>query len=385
MEPSNMKTLLDLVEEAYHKHHPDLPYKSVRSFLHNDKESATFIRMVLQDEEFCMPDENSSQYRFAQNRARHSAITYLIGLVFQDFLGLSFSIANHFYILGSTKNSFPRLWMLTALYHDWGYYSERLGNAGIVYREEVQHYLLTDSYLDNRLHSLNGFRKKHEEAFAYEYEEIEAYDAWARRYHARNQADEKKKKTENSELVDHGILGGVFVFDNLVRRALRLKRRSFDDELFLAKISCLTISQHNIFKSPDAKRDVEYGDTLKKIHSTSDFVINQSTPLLLLLCLVDTFECVKRLSKGQNESKYLESVTVLSNIWASVSYDEIVLDFEELSKRVDEKKDKDLQDAYKRYRDTLRGIHTWTTFALLENGKVSRIILNPELLVVATN
>ena len=136
------------------------------------------------------------------------------------------------------------------------------------------------------------------------------------------------------------------------------------DELLVIKASCLTIAQHNIFKSASIEDDIRYGDSLRKLHSTSEFVINSSTPLLFLLSLVDTFECVKKLSKSENSNQSFKTLTVLSGISLYVSQEEILVDFSELDKRVERKWDETLKDNYKKYRESLFDMKSWTSFKI---------------------
>ncbi len=378
MDQPNLRSLYDLIEDEYEKYHYDLPYKSVKDFLHNDKESAAFIRAVLQDKEFHLPDENSSQYSFAQRRAPHSVITYFIGLALANYLNLSEVISTTFPFHGKNEFSFNHLWMLTALYHDWGYFSERVKNADINFREEVKYYLLTDIYSEKKLTPLKEFSHQHSAALAYDYSEIEEYDSYARQYHAAREKEERKKRIER---VDHGILGGIFKFDDLVKKASYLSRNHVNNELLLAKTACITIAQHNIFKSNDPSEDTKYGPKPKKLYYDSPFVIDKTTPLLLLLSLVDTFECVKRLGKGENEKNSLQIETVLRSIMLKVTEETISVDYSELQKRVKDKKNVELEKKYDRYINGLRSLNKWTCLSYIESENLSSIGVNPELLV----
>ncbi len=264
--------------------------------------------------------------------------------------------------------------MITALYHDYGYFVDDLKNGKVNLKKGIKYYLLDDTYKQESLASLSDYCLHHQAGLAYTYGEIEAYDEYARLFH---------QNTEGKEKVDHGILGGVRIFQRLLSRAE--KQHVQKVELITIKTSCLAIAQHNIFKSPSIEKDKEYGKRLKKLYHDSNFVICEDTPLLFLLCLVDTFECVKKLSKKENKSDYFETETVLSSIRISVCLDEIVIDYSELERRVSAK-NSGLQDSYLKYKGGLFGIETWTAIrvmATLDNKPI--ISIKPVLYNATSN
>ena len=102
----------------------DNKFYKISEFITDDTKSAEFIRNILKDDTFIHPDEKSPMYEVAKSRSRHSALTFLIGLVFKEFGGLydSFKATTQF----GNEHISLKLWMMTALSHDKGYYSERL-------------------------------------------------------------------------------------------------------------------------------------------------------------------------------------------------------------------------------------------------------------------
>lgn len=362
-EQGQMRPLIELINEAYWGVKSGLPYDSVQDFITSDTKSTEFIRVILQDDEFEMPDKGSELYDLAKARARHSAITFLLGLTLFRYEDFEKMILDSSYVQKADgHNAAIRLWMLTALYHDYGYALTDINNGEVDHKSKIKYYLLDDSYPGEQQKILQQFSIYHKDAFAYTYDEIEKYDQCSRRFSWREQRKEK---------VDHGILGGIRIFDRLIKRIIKKSPRS-RRELLIIKASCLTIAQHNIFKSGSPKDDKNYGDALQKLHSTSKFVIDQSTPLLLLLSLVDTFECVKKLSKGENETKYLETISVLSLITLSVSREELIIDFSKLEKRLRDKKSDELNRIYNDYKKNLWNLTHWTSFITSEsdNGMI---------------
>lgn len=361
MEKQLEGTLTDLINEAYLKIKQSLPYDTIQDFITNDKKTAEFIRTILQDKEFETPDKKSKIFALAETRTRHSAITFLIGLVLFQYENLENLILNSSYLRkAGGHNAAIHLWMLTALYHDYGYFLRDTQSGNIDWKIKVEYDLLKDSYPDSRLNALQQFSIYHKDVLAYTYEEINEYDQCSRKW---------RKQWNEIEKADHGILGGIQVFNRLIKRVINRTLPISQSELLEIKASCLTIAQHNIYKSDSPKRDKEYGEFLKKLHSTSKFVIDSSTPLLLLLSLVDTFECVKKLGKGKNKEQSLQTITVLSSIRLTVLQDELVIDFSELDKRVQEKNEEELKKNYGKYKDNLLNLEHWTSFVANKSGE----------------
>lgn len=362
----NVNQLMESIETAFKKSGISTRFDTVEEIIKTDENSAAFIREVLHDEDYHIPDHADSMYAFAKSRAQHSVLTFFVGLVFLEFGNLGDEILEK--VVGSNdKMDMISLWMLTALYHDWGYYSEDLRKSELNLNKLTKYFLLTDAYNEpDWLLHINGFTKKHPHVLAYSYDEIRAYDQYARTIHPFNEND--------MERIDHGILGGVKIFDRLVRGIsrdvkahLETNLNAITKRLVFAKIACLTIAQHNIFKSEDADHDQKYGDELRKLHSDSPFRISTDTPLLMLLSLVDTFECIKRFGKLDKESKYLQHITILKNIKLSISLHSIAIFYSSLMEKI-EKKDELLKQVYSKYLESLCKIGTWTAFSAIKEA-----------------
>ena len=367
----NTETLYALMEKQLRSLDVPDEYRSLEKFIENDDTCVAFIQYVLHDDEFTEPEPGSDIYKFAKARARHSVITFLMGLVLTDFAGITQDISESVAELSKQRNvkknnSYLKAWMITSLYHDKGYYSKHLCNDKLDYQETFKHYLLTDYYSNQSLLCLNNFAKVHRSFSAHSYEQITYYDQYARRYHA--------KKIDNVERLDHGILGGILVFNDLVRKAIQTQK--YDMDFLLAKACCLTIAQHNIYKSSSVTKDKEYPAELSYLYYESPFRIKKDTPLLLFLCLVDTLECVKKFSKEENEKSSLQAKTVLSSITLSVSKDEICINLSELHKRIDGKKNPTFSKTYEKYQNSVTRLHTWTALeAVSLNGNPDKIII----------
>lgn len=302
-------------------------FRQLENFITDDKKSADFITNLTGNFKFETPEQSSPLYSVAQVRARHSVISFLMGLVFKDFHDLDKKIENMLKVK-ERKDDFQKLWLMTSLNHDRGYTSQLISNESIDYEKKFKWYLLTDRYEDSKLGCLNGFANKYRSVFAYTYDEILAYDRYAKNFHTERYIDSGGVEIER---VDHGVLGGAIVFNELTKEYLKGTQDN-QGELLIIKSSSAAITQHNFFKSADAKRDEKYPLELEKLKSTSKFRIGAETPLLFLLSLVDTVECAKRLSKKENQNDYLQTLTVLEKIKVEISLESITINFSELRK-----------------------------------------------------
>ena len=354
-----MASLYELINAELEKN-KSITYNRLDEFITDDKRSAEFIMSLSEGLKFSMPDESTELYRVAQSRARHSAIVCLFGqLIISNITGFNAE--------SKREELFDNIWLLAALNHDIGYTLKGLINASIDYKKEFRYYLLQDQYNTDELQVLNDFSKRYGQYFAYTYEEIESYDQYARNYHSKNPDDVEK--------VDHGILGGVYLFNQKIGRCIKDSKPAAD--YIITKAAAITVAQHNLYKSPNEKIDKFYPADLKKLHSTSTFRISKETPVLLLLSLIDTVDCVKRFSKKNTPGSSLESISVLKGIDVTFDNNSAVISFQELSNRI-AAKEKELAKKggsgtgiRKILDDHMRGVmslNDWTTYKVERVG-----------------
>ena len=351
MEKENMQSLKELMDAELRLINISNEFLSLESFISDGKACIKFIKEILNDAEYELPEQKSDLYNIAEMRARHSVVTFLMGLVFKRFGGIFDTISSVINITDKPKTA-QYMWLITSLYHDVAYSSKHIKDSQLDYHSKFDPYLLEDTYRNN-LESLNDFSIYYPKTLAYTYEEIVVYDKYARKYH---------NQKGDSERIDHGILGGIITFERLTQKAIK---QNMNKELTIIKACSLTISQHNIYKSASEEDDVKYMEypELYKLYYNSAFRIDSNTPLLLFLCLVDTLECVKKFSREHNSSKYLHTLTVLDSIKLNVCENIIKIDLSELRKRVEDKKDKQLNGDYISYLNNgLLKLQEWTSF-----------------------
>ena len=342
-------TLFDSLEEIVRTQFP--LYNNI-AFLSGEKESADFIKYALKTKGYEFP--SGDDYSVAQDRARHSAISFLLGELFSGFCSLIERINNLF------SESYPYidtkyLWMLTSLEHDYGYYFQGRNYPNM---NEMIGKLFNDGPRDDAsLFRDLVFEKK--PTMTYSYSEMISY------FDYRN---EELKKNECNEKYEHGIWGGAKLFSDQQRRIN--KEKQTNKELVELKIVCLSIAQHNVYKS-EKNTDSDYIERgLYRLISDSEFRIDESTPLLLLLSLVDTLECVKKFSRSanKNSNKYLETKTVLQSIDVSFELENKCLkwDISKLEKKIKEKSEQTLLEALVGYKRSISSLKQWTSFQIVE-------------------
>ena len=347
------KTLKELMDDELGRLKLPEEFSNLEAFINDGKKSAKFISDLLKDSSYNIPNDNDSLYETAEIRARHSVVTFLVGLALRNFGDLFNNIPE---IVDCPQDQAEHMWLITSLYHDKAYFSAYVEALDIDYRKKFSPYLLTDN-LPDEWSAINKFSMFYPGTLAYTYDEIEKYDEYAIEYHRENKGKEKR---------DHGILGGVMMFSDLAKKAVK---QGLTDELPIIKACSLAVAQHNIFKSSDKKSDERYINyKLNRLLSSSPFQITQKQPLLLFLSLVDTIECAKNLSRGKNSGKYLETLTVLKNIQVLIQKDSIELDFTLLEKEISKKENKELRDSFDRYLKSLECIHAWTVFHVETNS-----------------
>lgn len=362
---------LQSLYDAYNEqllHLPDntIIYKNISEFIENDIQSAEFINKVVFNDKLMYLTNV-----VAQGRARHSVISYFLGLVIGDFCGLFGNCSSIFDCnnLEHLQINEPyinyRLWLITSTNHDYGYFSQYVKTGYDLKR--VKYNLLSDN--DYGLSIITNVSRKYPKIFKNTYEDINNYYLYSQ-YFNQNGKDDKFEKC------DHGILGGVLLFNKIfpkikskiintesVNFSLSYMNRPYivNDVLFY-KAACLTICQHNIFKS-DGKSETE--NNYKKYHlehllKQSGYSVGLDTPLLALLSLVDTIECIKSFSKKDGKKTGLRTKTILKNIKIGVTKDEILLDYTDLYTYITQ--DKDRKSVLDECIGKIESLPTWTDF-----------------------
>lgn len=314
--------------------------ESIDKLIYSDENCVKFMRKQLKDEEISMPTD-ADVYDLAKTRAQHSVVTYLMGKVLLNY----YKEYHRAYSRRDDIDMIERLWLLTSLYHDIGYTSEFLKRSDFNFEKEFK-----NDYLLSRGNYINYNKDK---ALAYTYDEVENYSEYRRVTNV-----DKKNVVEK---IDHGILGGCLAFRKVMRAYRSVNIQITEKDIEDNKIFCMTIAQHNIFKSDSRERDKEYIKyNLYRLLSDSNFKVNKRVPLLLLLSLVDTIECVKKFSKSRDSKEpYIQALTVIKNIKVGCDGLFLYIDYTDLHNYCTAK---GMKEKYQEYMHNIEMLSTWTVF-----------------------
>ena len=343
-----------------------LPSTRCEEILKSDENAKSFIQSITfsrvnifdeYDEDLLLLNDN------CKNRAIHSVCVFLLGLTIGEFCDLFNKCEKvisdeEIQCLEPNRSIIKyRLWILASVLHDYGYFSKNIMNENLDIRSYLPYVLSDDCYYGCKL--LRNYSMYHSSVLKLSYKEIEWYNDYARAYH--------KCKNDAFEKNDHGIIGGVEAFEKQVKsykeRFLNneIPCRVYKKNILYYKTACLTVCQHNIHKSKDKKFDEKYkNNKLDSLLSDSGYSVGIDTPLLALLSLVDTIECIKEFSKKDGKKTGLRTKTILKNIKIGVTKDEILLDYTDLYNYIT--KDKDRRNVLKKCIGNIKLLPDWTDF-----------------------
>lgn len=356
----NFKTLLEIFNEELQQLPFKITFDKIESFITADKKSAEFINTINFGDNTLF--ENLEYKKISQCRARHSAISFLMGIAIGKFKNIlnkcSTVLTYDINCLQLNKKDINyRLWMVTSINHDYGYYSNYLSKKINISDLNISYYLLNgESNLDYI--PLTNYSEKYKHVLKNNYDQIIAYYEYSQRYHEKNQDSEEKN--------DHGILGALLVYDRVLRHSLIKEKIGCDMyDILLYKTACLTIAQHNIFKSNSKDTDKLYGEKLAHLYHDSNYMIDNNYVLLYLLSIVDTLECVKTFSKSENQTNYFETVTILKNVEIDVTDDCITINFSNLYEKINNDKP-ELLNKIDKHIENIKGLAKWTDLKVQE-------------------
>ena len=333
-------------------------------FVNNQNLCSTFINdFMTQDDND--KEETSPSVLFHKNRSTHIVITWLLGIS----LAKAFNLTKLPY--GFANVSFERMWLLTAITHDYGYLRKELSNENLTMEDLRKPYdLYTDQYAEP-FDCLNNIRKTEEGSsfFTYSYEEVFRYFAFRKEQLRDNKYDPYEKN-------DHGIVGGSLAFIEYCKRVemdskiklihgLSGLGPSYPD-MKRQKVACFVTVSHNIYKSNGPESDDKYKEyKLNRLLSTSKQRVTRKNKLLLLLSLVDTIECTKRFSAKINPELYLQEIATLKRIKIDVTKKCVEMDFTPLYKYINHvKKSQEMLESLERHMNYLKDLPKWTSFKI---------------------
>ena len=286
-------------------------------------------------------------------RIKHILFSFGLGLVFADFADLTTKIGEkykycQYEIENNNNDNFLYAWLTVCLYHDFGYYVNREKYSEISEISEIIKNLRRNIFKSTSVSRYN----------------FELYQEY---YKGRFEVN---KNDGSFEIGDHGILGGVFLYD-------LMNRKKFAEYCPFCADICFCIMEHNIWKQ---KKDYPLSSPYHWIDKSNFVKIDsQKEPLLFLLSLVDTIEPTKKFSKYKDsESSSNKSIfpkTIAKNIKIDVTNKSIIINGNELV-NVLKKRDKSLK--INDWIEPVKNLSDWVDVKSEVNGYIITIHNNYE-------
>lgn len=230
------------------------------------------------------------------------------------FLGILFYYRTNFHRDYKIENNdpgystFPFIWFLIALFHDNAYQMEdekeltAIATIEDLYAHFKIKHLLLDAKIKTNCGDLMEARKNY---FAYR------KNIW--------------------KVVDHGILGGILLYDRLVK-IRREKKRQHEDDLFWGKnleaqylLAANAISLHNIWLPQKGAEPIYQQYGLGKLLSFTKIKF-ADFPLFYILGIVDTIEPLKTYKDDGFSDQY-----ILNNLYFEFSAGGVAVSYNEAS------------------------------------------------------
>lgn len=284
-------------------------------------------------------------------RIKHILFSFGLGLVFADFADLTTKIGEkykycQYEIENNNDDNFLYAWLTVCLYHDFGYYVNREKYSEISDISEIIKKLRRNIFKSTSVSRYN----------------FELYQEYYKERFEINKSD------GSFEIGDHGILGGIFLYD-------LMNRKKFVEYCPFCADICFCIMEHNIWKQNE---DYPLSSPYHWIDKSNFVKINaQKEPLLYLLSLVDTIEPTKKFSKYKDSDrlsgKSIFPKTIAKSIKVNVTNKSVTIDGNELI-NVLKKRDKTLKISD--WTTPIKDLSNWVEINSSVDNNIIKITLN---------
>ena len=278
---------------SYYQNPPNLCYDA----LSNEDDSFNFIKdyFSLGRKKALFDDKNiEGNLEIIKGRAQHIVSTYLLGIIIAESFGFDLNKRD------DNNVNLKYLWFLACLYHDIGY----------VY-EETHYCENLREIREKGLLALRGIC-----GITYcKSDEFRTYEKRVVNLYFKNRA-----KCTDKEIgkMDHGIVGGLMLYDRLIKNYNQAQKKEFGENQKDAKESfeyngLFFSKEHFIYYAEAADAIISHNiwtDTLKgylkaeKKESLMPSKINEKNKIAYILAIADTIEPIKR-----KESLILENIS----------------------------------------------------------------------------
>lgn len=285
-----MKTIREIYDEIFsdenNYYYPKAKIFRMKEW--TEQEALTFIKTYFEagsKEIFC--GHNMLE---KYNRAVHTVSLYALGIILYEKLGINCKRNN----IPGGKDSFLYIWYMTCLYHDMGYVYEN-GRG-----KNLEGYETLDLFIEEALGKdpYLFYKRKKKNAWL---------EDLCRNYY--------KYIYETRGHIDHGVVGGMILYHNLINNYKEKKQKSgnnnetefydktknvlFSKKLFpYYELAATLIARHNMWYASPEKFEAYKAAGLEALILENDQRINfdKEKPveqLLFMLCFADTIEPLK--------------------------------------------------------------------------------------------
>lgn len=223
--------------------------------------------------------------------------------------------------------TFPFIWFLIALYHDNAYHIEK--NENLLSKNKTLQNLYKNYNIQNKLLTeyLNSTSKI-------------LFDCCKNYYNYR---------IKESKVIDHGLFGGIILFDRLVKIRQEKSKYQDPDSLFWGealeeqyKLAANAIAMHNIWIPEKSQNKLYFDYNLDTLINFKPLKFKDFN-FLYLLGIIDTIDPIKVFSESGMDEKEI--------------YDNIYLGFTPNSLKLSCKKDSNLE--FKKLIDKAKSMYGW--------------------------
>lgn len=343
-------------------------YSDILKVIDNKRKSTKYVKELL--DKLDLPEADLTLEALnekASYRMNHILFTFSLGILLAKFLELDQLITKEYSkYFKDEKNVFYKVWLMLSLYHDFGYFIQNK------YKDCSKFDLIE---VENNIFSFNSEKIQAMKLFGLPENEVmtrydkKIYEKYYECYY---------KKNNEIEPVEHGIIGGYILFDEIiknnqnvetkkrvnVKRGLEINENKVNDELIYQDI-CYRIMEHNIW-AIDKTKDYFASfiiPELKPIFIENFNIIDSKEPLLMLLSLTDTIEYIKKLSATglDNPNAQNRPTTLAKKILINISKNMIIIDVNGVVKI----------DGYNKWKDSIENINSWVdVYSIYENGQL---------------
>lgn len=393
-----MKSLYDIIKIEFEKDLYDFNLNTIEFPFDNILSNAEYAKKFVYKLLSCNSKEmllniSITKNKIQKTRFNHIVITYYLGKVVANYYGLFDKIKKKLNLTDYNSYTYNQVWLLTSLFHDFGYFENEKIKDRIINVEELKEYeIFNDFIINDKVQKLDISNVS-----LYTKEELFSYYKYKKKY--------LHDVLNHNEIMDHGILGGALLFSQYVEQIRKnvkkdemsyfdgnmVKKRNYGyskNILKQFKIICWAIMCHNVFKSNSVETDSYFQNFPRRL-STSNFKIDyEQYPLDFLLGIVDTLEYTKKLCIKDNNDDFFSKgihspLSISKSIDIEINENSILIDYSRICNdyKVESFEGKNLNN----YISNIYSLRDWINLDTYIDIESKRVILKNDNYITDNN